>query len=118
VPLWRNSPVALAYTGVRLVRNGLDLLARACMANLVRSLVALSKRTCLPFLSTIINRSVLVLAGHALTDPCRMKQSKFTSVPFQVLVLAIPIAESAPYIAQRVMSFRIFSLNSFLNRIA
>ena len=77
--------MALAYTGVRLVRNGLDLLARACMANLVRSLVALSKRTCLPFLSTIINRSVLVLAGHALTDPLRMKQSKFTSVPVQVL---------------------------------
>jgi hypothetical protein len=55
------------------------------MANLVRSLVALSKRTCLPFLSTIINRSVVVLAGHALTDPLRMKQSKFTSVPVQVL---------------------------------
>jgi hypothetical protein len=47
----------------------------------------------------------------------RLKQSRSKSVPFTVVV-AIPSAESAPDITQRVISFRICSFYSFLKRIA
>jgi len=87
----------------------------------------------------IINRLVEVVAPHDLAEPLRLKQSRFTSIPVQVLesdtsagltvewaevasscfssrllVLAIPRAENAPnMIAVELMSFRIFSFNSF-----